>query len=50
MKQKAKESRGKVSVAKIDGVSTDPLEGLEESMNPDGEPNFVVKAKRNRKK
>ena len=50
MKQKAKNSRGKVSVAKVDGVSTDPLDGLEESLNPDGEPNFVVKAKRSSKK
>jgi hypothetical protein len=51
MKDKAKISRGNVSVAKVDGVSTDPLDGLEESLNPDGEPNFVVKAKkRSRKK
>lgn len=49
MKEKAKRSRGKVTAAKVNGPNNDPLDGLEEAMNPDGEPNFVVKAKRKRK-
>ena len=50
MKEKARTSKGKVSAAKVDGPGVDPLGELEESMNPDGEPNFVVKAKRNKRR
>ena len=50
MKEKARQSKGRVSAAKVDGPGVDPLSGLEESTNPDGEPNFVVKAKRSKKR
>ena len=50
MKEKAKKSAGKVTAAKVDGPSMDPLSDVEDALNPDGEPNFVVKAKRSRKR
>lgn len=48
MKKVAKESLG-VNHAKVSGEPEDPLGGLEEAINPDGEPNFVVKSGGKRK-
>lgn len=48
MKDEVKSSRSK-NTAKVDGEDSDPLSGTEESVNPDGEPNFVVKASTGKK-
>jgi uncharacterized protein YlxW (UPF0749 family) len=50
MKERAKKSHGRVTAAKVDGEGVDPLGDLEESVNPDGDPNFVVTAKSKRRR
>ena len=44
LKEKARQSMGNVSAAKVDGIGQDPLADVEEAINPNGDPNFVVQA------